>query len=147
MSYAFAAPAHWRDEYAADEHSELTGEQCVIHGEHLFVRARLLIPLLGADTDFEWGVWTSLSRQNFIRMSDLWTTPGRESEPPYFGWLSSDIPLYDSTLGLKCHVHTQPVGQRPTLELEPTHHPLAVEQRTGITLDRVRDIAERILHA
>jgi hypothetical protein len=43
-------------------------------------------------------------------------------------------------------VHTRPVGERPFVELEPTEHPLAVEQRTGITLDRVREIAATVLH-
>jgi hypothetical protein len=75
-------------------------------------------------------------------------TPGRESEEPYFGWLSSDIPSYEpTTLELKTHVHTQPVGQRPVVELEPTDHPLAVEQRTGITVARVQRIAELMLHS
>ena len=77
----------------------------------------------------------------------LWTTPGRESEPPYFGFLCTELPLYQpSTLGLKTMVHTQPVGYRPTVELESTEHPLAVEQRTGITLARVQEIAELLLH-
>ncbi|MFF2196379.1 hypothetical protein [Streptomyces sp. NPDC058157] len=40
-------------------------------------------------------------------------------------------------LNLKTYVHTRPVGE----------HPLAVEQRTGITLDRVREIASAVLHA
>jgi len=43
-------------------------------------------------------------------------------------------------------VHSQLVGIRTTVELEPTDHPLAVEQRTGITTARVREIAERLLH-
>ncbi|WP_308294565.1 hypothetical protein [Streptomyces sp. RKAG290] len=39
------------------------------------------------------------------------------------------------------------MGRRPLIELEPTDHPLAVEQRNGITLDRVREIAEAVQHA
>lgn len=35
---------------------------------------------------------------------------------------------------------------RPLVELEPTDHPLAVERRTGITLGRVQEIAETLLH-
>ncbi|MFE6856425.1 DUF2199 domain-containing protein, partial [Streptomyces sp. NPDC057674] len=66
----------------------------------------------------------------------------------YFGWLSTELSLYSpSTINLKTHVHTRPVGHRPRIELEPTDHPLAVEQRTGITLARVREIAETVLHA
>ncbi|MFE9812605.1 hypothetical protein [Streptomyces sp. NPDC005548] len=33
------------------------------------------------------------------------------------------------------------------VELEPTDHPLAIEQRTGISLERVREIASTVLHA
>ena len=40
----------------------------------------------------------------------------------------------------------RPVGQCPWVELEPTDHPLALEQREGITLARVQEIAEKILH-
>jgi Uncharacterized protein conserved in bacteria (DUF2199) len=36
-------------------------------------------------------------------------------------------------LKLKTNVHTQPVGSRLLIEHEPTDHPLAVEQRAGIT--------------
>ncbi|MFF0296871.1 hypothetical protein ACFYS8_16970 [Kitasatospora sp. NPDC004615] len=39
------------------------------------------------------------------------------------------------------------MGQRPLIELEPTDHPLTVEQRAGITRDRVREIAEAVLHS
>jgi hypothetical protein len=50
-------------------------------------------------------------------------------------------------LNLKANVHSQPVGIRPTVELEPTEHPLAVQQRIGIALARVQAIAERGLHS
>jgi hypothetical protein len=80
-------------------------------------------------------------------MTKFWETPGREKEPPYFGWLCTSLPLYPETLLLKTNVHTRPVGQRPFVELQPTEHPLAVEQRNGITMDRVREIAEALLHS
>lgn len=68
-------------------------------------------------------------------------------EEPYFGWLSTDLFLYSpSTINLKTHVHTRPIGQRLFIELEPTDHPLAVGQRTGIAMERVRKIAEAVLH-
>lgn len=148
FSYGSPAPAYWRDDLAADKLSVLGEEQCIIHGEHFFVRARLVIPVTDADTEFDWDVWVSLSQASFARMTALWETPGREREPSYFGWLSTEIPLYEpTTLNLKTQVQTQPVGIRPTVELEPTGHPLAVEQRTGITLSRVQQFAEELLHA
>lgn len=147
FSYGAPAPAYWRDELAADDRSVLDDEVCVIQAEHFFVRARLIIPVLDADTEFDWTVWVSLSRRNFVRMLELWTTPGREQEPPYFGWLSTELPVYpEATLNLKTQVHTDAVGVRPHVELEATDHPLAVEQRTGITVARVQQIAEQLLH-
>ena len=118
----------------------------MIDESEFFVRGCLEIPVIDGPRPFVWGVWTSLSKPNFKRMGELWETPGREKEPPYFGWLCTSLPLYPETVHLKTNVHIRPVGQRPFVELEPTEHPLAVEQRTGITMDRVREIAEALLH-
>jgi len=149
MSYGTDAPAYWDPSFAGDESSMLDQEQCIIKAEHFFLRGRLVIPVTDAPpgTEFDWGVWVSLSRENFARALSLWTTPGREQEPPCFGWLSTELPVYQpSTLLLKTHIHTRAVGKRPLVDLEPTGHPLAVEQRTGITLARVQEIAETLLH-
>jgi hypothetical protein len=149
MSYGTDAPAYWDPSLADNESSMLEQEQCIIKAEHFFIRGRLVIAVTDAPpgTEFDWGVWVSLSRDNFARALSLWTTAGREQEPPCFGWLSTDLPIYQpSTLSLKTQVHTQTVGKRPLIELEPTDHPLAAEQRTGITLARVQEIAETLLH-
>jgi hypothetical protein len=110
------------------------------------VRGNIEIPIQGADQIFSWGVWVSLSEKNFNRTTSLLDTEGRESEPSYFGWLSTSLPYPENTLNLKILVHTQPVGIRPIIELEPTSHPLSVEQRQGITLQRVQEFAEHMLH-
>jgi hypothetical protein len=60
-------------------------------------------------------------------------------------WLQSALPYSPTTLNLRTNVLTQPIGQRPLIELEPTDHPLSVEQRHGITMARVREIAEAAL--
>ena len=119
---------------------------CVIDGEHYFVRGRLEIPVIDSNEVFAWDVWVSQSKTNFERTLELMETEGRESEEPYFGWLRNHLHLYPDTTNLKTLVHTQPVGMVPSIELEPTDHPLAVEQREGITLERVKEIAALILH-
>ncbi|WP_433666141.1 DUF2199 domain-containing protein [Nocardia sp. CA-136227] len=147
LSFTFPAPAYWNDEVAEAPGSVLGDEQCVIAGEHFFVRARIVLPILDSDDEFVWGVWISLSEQNFHRMPELWDDPARVDEPPYFGWLSTQIPIYaPTTINLKTKLHTQPLGTRPLVELEPTDHPLAVEHRTGITRARVQSIAEQLRH-
>ncbi|MFI8421070.1 DUF2199 domain-containing protein [Streptomyces sp. NPDC085479] len=147
MAYSAPAPYVWDPGFADAPDCLLSSDQCVINGQHYFVKGLLEIPVIGTDEVFSWGVWVSLSRDNFARAADMWDTAGREAEKPYFGWLTTELALYaPSTLNLKTHVHTRPVGRRPFVELEPTDHPLAVEQRTGITRDRVREIAEAVLH-
>ena len=146
FAYHAPAPDQWSPAFAQDQASELGADQCVIRDEHFFVRGLVRIPVVDADVDFEWGAWVSLSPENFDRMSDLWHTVGRESEPPYFGWLCTSLGTYpESTLGLRSEVITQPVGLRPLIRLEPTDHPLAVEQRQGITTERVKEIAALVL--
>ncbi|MFD4658879.1 DUF2199 domain-containing protein [Kitasatospora sp. NPDC058444] len=145
LNYSTVAPDAWDPALEADPHSMLSSDQCVIRGEHFFVKGLIEIPVLGSEDVFSWGVWVSLSRSNFARAAELWETDGRESEEPYFGWLCTWLPVYEpDTINLKTHVRTRPVGQRPSIELEPTDHPLAVEQRTGITRDRVREIAAAV---
>ncbi|WP_436771204.1 DUF2199 domain-containing protein [Yinghuangia sp. YIM S09857] len=140
-------PDVWNPDFADAPDCVLSSDQCVIQAQHFFVKGLIEIPVVDSDDVFSWGVWVSLSRANFGLSADLWDTPGRESEDPYFGWLCTELPLYSpSTTNLKTHVHTRPIGQRPYIELEPTDHPLAVEQRTGITRQRVREIAEAVMH-
>ena len=147
MSYAAPTPEYWTDDLFDDDDSDLSSDQCVIKGEWFFVHGLIEIPVIDGDEPFSWGVWVSLSKENYDRMAELWDSPGREHEPPYFGWLSTQLPVYSpATLNLKTHLHTRPVGERPFIELEPTDHPLAVEQRLGITRARVAEFADILLH-
>ncbi|HSQ57809.1 MAG TPA: DUF2199 domain-containing protein [Gemmata sp.] len=148
LHYGAQAPAVYYTIPEAERETRvlLSSDQCVVDAEHFFIVGNLEIPVLGQDERFSWDVWVSLSKENFKRACQLWHTHGRESEPPYFGWLSTALPGYPETLSLKTNVHTREVGRRPFVELEPTDHPLAVEQREGITWERVQEIAEMVLH-
>ncbi len=148
LSYGSSAPYYWHliPEQERARRAILSADQGILDDEQFFIVGNIELPILGAEEIFSWTVWVSLSRANFERAAELWNTPGRESEPPYFGWLGTRLPLYPDTLNLKTHVHTQPVGIRPWVELEPTDHPLAVEQREGVTWERVQEIAELLLH-
>ncbi|MFJ7589744.1 DUF2199 domain-containing protein [Streptomyces sp. NPDC097617] len=147
MSYSTIAPDVWDPGFETDPDCMLSSDQCVIRGQHFFIRGLIEIPVVDSEDVFSWGVWVSLSRDNFARVLEVWNTQGREAEKPYFGWLSTELALYpESTTDLKTNAHTRPIGKGPFIQLEPTDHPLAVEQRTGITLDRVREIAMAVLH-
>ena len=149
FSYGSLAPAMWFD-VPENEHKSrvlLSSDQCVIDDKYFFVLGRIEIPVIDVGEEFAWLAWVSVGEQNFLRSSELWNTEGRECEPPCFGWLQTELPCYpETTLNLRTNLHTRPVGERPFIELEPTDHPLAVEQREGITLTRVQEIAEICLH-
>lgn len=149
MSFHAAAPGAWNaiPESERSTRALLSDEQCEIDEKFFFVKGLIEIPVHGIDETFTWGVWVSLSRANYERACDLWSQPGRESEPPYFAWLSSELaPLYPSTLNLKTNLHTRPVGVRPVVQLEPSDHPLAREQREGISRRRLEELWTYLLH-
>lgn len=148
LSFHAEAPAYWTPELDGRPGCELTSDQCVINGQHFFVRGLIEIPVLDTGEVFSWGVWVSLSEATFLHASTRWYEDGRENDEAYFGWLSTELSCYPATtLNLKTNLHTRPIGLRGFVELEPTDHPLAVEQRDGITTARVQQIAEQLLHS
>jgi hypothetical protein len=83
------------------------------------------------------GAWTLLGERHY----EHWDAGREEQEEPWFGWLSNSVPGYPETLVLR--------GEelRPLIRLQPTDHPLAVDQRDGITLARARELSAQWLHA
>jgi hypothetical protein len=124
----------------------ITPDQCVIDGKDFYLRGRILVPVMGLDEPFVWGVWAEVSPKNFIRTNELWTLEGRETERPFPGWLNTELCLFGDTINLEVSVQTQKVGQRPQFTVVDKSHPLAIEQQNGITLQRIEVIAEMMLH-
>lgn len=148
MAWHLDAPRIWVEIPEADrqQRGELTSDRCIVDHEHFFIRGLVELPVVDGEGPFSWGAWVSVSKENFQRARSLWDRPDRVDEPAYFGWLSNSLPGYPETLNLKTNVHTREVGLRPYIELEPTDHPLALEQRDGITLARVKEIGEMVYH-
>jgi hypothetical protein len=112
------------------------GELCTVGDDH-FILSNLELPYRD-DALFVWTCWISLSDASLARIDERWESEGRENDQPAFGWFSSALPTYEPTTRLlKARVHQNPIGLRPWLELEPTDHPLALEQRNGISEERI----------
>jgi hypothetical protein len=144
LDYVYRAPDQWFQipESEREQRSKLSSDVCIIDRRDFFVRGCLEIPIIGQDKRFIWGVWVSVSRASFIRIHDLWDEPVVENEPPMPGLLCNDInDLYPTTLDLKILLRLRGDNKRPAIELESTDHPLAVEQRQGIPIERVEEIA------
>jgi hypothetical protein len=121
-------------------------EQCVIDRKTFYIRGRIPVPVHGMDEPFIWGVWVELSPKTFLRVDEMWNVEGRESEPVFTGYLNSEIAVYTPTYNLEVDVKTRPIGERPQFFVQDKEHPLAVEQRDGISIERVQEIAEMMMH-
>ena len=137
-----SAPFHWSADYELDTNSLLTSDLCIIEARDYFIRGVIQIPIHNSDQTFDWGVWVSQKKENF----ELYRKHFDEGVQigPFLGWLSTKINYYaDDTINLKTMAHFSTNGTRPLIKLEPSDHPLAVQQRDGITLEE----AWRIVHS
>ena len=124
----------------------MTPDQCVIDGRNFFLRGRIPIPVIGLEEPFIWGVWVEVGPKDFLRTTEMWVVAGREAEAAFRGWLDTQIPIFGDTVNLEVRVETQVVGRRPHFFVVDGEHPLAVQQRDGISMQRVVEIAEMVLH-
>lgn len=132
-----AAPGAGR---LGSDHCRYKGED----GDHFLVRACLEIPIQGVSEPFLWGVWISLSQKSFDRYVETYDHP--VTSESYFGWLGNDLPYYEKTYALRTRVHPREGDERPFVVLERTDHPLSVNFREGISVDRAQEIAEAAMH-
>jgi len=149
LDWVFDAPSQWDGGRTSEDW--LTDDLCLWTddaGERAyFIRGVLYVPIVGTDQTLRYGVWSSLSKRSFERVIDMWNDLSRVKEPPYFGWLANSIPDYPDTLNLPVDVVTDSAELRPTIVPHDSDHPLVRDQRNGVPLERVHEIAERRLHA
>lgn len=148
IDLGFEAPYYW---YTVPEHerntrAELTDDWCSIDGTDFFVRGVLLVPIVNTDEWFGFGLWMSVSETNHRRYIETFDSNDQSRLGAFVGWMSSQITGYPDMLRLKVRAELQDGRQRPHLILEPTGHPLAIEQREGITSKRVGEILSPYMH-
>lgn len=113
--------------------------------QHYFHRGRLTIPIVKHDESLVFDVWTTISRDNFCKRSELWEDPDRTREEPYFGWLQTSVPTYGETLNLKTIAIEQDVGLIPEIVSTEENHRLTPDQENGITYERAVEIVDEIM--
>jgi hypothetical protein len=118
----------------------LTSDTCVIDDSAFYVCGCLELPVVDSVDILSFRIWVSLSKTNFYEFQNLLEVATRSSFGPYFGWLSVPIPTYPDSMNLKTHAHLRDNGIRPLIELEPTDHPLAIEQRNGVGEARIQEL-------
>jgi hypothetical protein len=159
LDLGFDAPRYWSDEYergcrwsllpsgALEDTCKtfLDSDYCSVDGEYFFVRGIIELPILGSAEDFCWGVWGSLSRENFEALIRADAKNEQPEKREMFSWLSTWMSGYPDTKGLKMTAVIQEPGTRPVFHLERADHPLVKEFFEGITPERVKEIMFRAL--
>lgn len=100
------------------------------------MRGIIHLPIIGAAETFRWGVWGSLSRENFETLLKMDEDPKRIELPPFLRLIVSGY----SGIRVLNQENIQEFDRRPHLELEPTGHPLSQEYHKGIAPERVKEI-------
>jgi len=106
-----------------------------------FVRGLVELPIRGADDFFAYGAWVEVDEQSFRRMAELWWDERGCDEPPFAGALANELEPYVATSGLACEVQLRELNRVPSIALASAEHPLAVDQLSGITMERVHELA------
>jgi hypothetical protein len=153
LDFSYRSPYYWNQEHetASDaillpswsknrRKTFLDEHYCAINDDDFFVRGTIHLPIVGAAETFRWGVWGSLSRENFETLLKTREDPKRTELPAMFSWLSTQLPEYPDTLNLKMYAHIQEPGVHPHFRLEQTDHPLSLEYHNGITPEHVKEI-------
>lgn len=122
-------------------------DHCIIDGKWFFVRGCIEIAVHGEKEPFVWGAWASLSNDSFASWSACFDKEIRSHIGPFFGWLNTRLKPYPNTVNLKTRVHLRDHGVRPRIEIEPSDHPLAIEQTGGISKERVAALYSAMVHA
>ncbi len=122
-----------------DRRVKLTGDTCEIDGQHFFIRGVIKIPIHGDPDGFGFGVWVSQKEENY--RTYLANFDSAEIGP-FFGWLCTQISYYtEDTQSLKTTAFFNADGLRPHIKLhDAEQHPLAIDQRNGISLERAWEI-------
>ena len=124
----------------------LSQDDCIIDGRTHLVRGCLDIPIRGTADTFRWLVWVFVDPQGHRYTMSLWRRLFRLRHPPYLGHLDTALPYQPPTTRVSVEVRSAGPGYRPSVLVTETGHPLALEQRDGILLERAYELAGRMLH-
>jgi hypothetical protein len=105
-----------------------------------FLRVLLAVPIRGTGKDCAWGVWVEVSAFDWERTYELWDDPKQSKVRPFPARLANTLRGYENTVGLPGRVRLVAPKQSPLFVLdEDVDHPIAREQREGVTPERVTE--------
>ena len=121
------------------ERCAYTPDICVIDMERYLIRGVIHMNVLEGNRYWGIGAWAQVSEKDFLRYKELWSDEKQGQEPPFKGTIANMMPddEYPSTMGMSCEVQLTDASSRPKIILTNVAHPLAIEQRKGISSEKV----------
>ena len=129
-----------------ENRAQCNDDLCEIDGKHFFIRGFLEIPRTDSPLTFAFGVWAKVTHKDYKRYLELYRDERQAEELPFVGQLANQIPGYPKTIGLKTQVQMISPESRPALKLISNSHPMAKDQKQGITGARVLEILRPHIH-
>lgn len=114
--------------------------------DRCFIRGVILLPVIGEQRDFGWGVWAEVRESAFERYAAIYEAEDQGSEPPFLGTLANRLPDYPETIGLPLAVQLVSAENRPHFRVLARSHPLAQDQERGIAPERVQSLLAHHRH-
>jgi hypothetical protein len=120
------------------EKAKFNTDLCQYKGKN-YLRGIAYIPIQGTDTNFGWGLWVEVNEDTFQKYLEVYEVDASK-EPPVEGFLANTPPDYEDTNTLKVKIQFSSPTERPIIVLEPSEHKLALEQKHGISIERVHEL-------
>jgi hypothetical protein len=121
--------------------TSLCEDFCIVNGEHFFIRCVLDFPIVGAPGErFGFGVWSAVREVDFVAYSKIFDDDEPGPAGPWLGRVANTLKGYPETFNLKCKLYPQQNRRRPLGVIDRVRHPIRVEQRDGITFDRILEL-------
>lgn len=153
-------PLGWEgtDDYQPDDALTMNGNFlsvsfCVLGGKFFAIRMRLPFRMHGAEPSaFVHTVWASLDRDDFERFVDAYRTGNIDEKMRVRARLVNRVGGFPDTFNLMGSAFPQADRGPPLLLIhgiqtpEHTNHPLMVEQRNGINVDRMLELFAAYQH-
>ena len=151
-SFGYDRPLQYYDvpEPERDDRIDIDSDSCAIDERQFYIRCTLDIPVIGFDEPFCWGVWLSQSETNFHQYR---SARGKNNlGVSTFGWLAVTMPGYVGVdkegrlVQLRAVARWQQEGTRPQVELSISQHQLYLDQKNGISVDRMKHFLSLLPH-
>lgn len=112
------------------------------HEGRWFVRGVLYVPINDTGRQWGWGIWAEIDDKVMGVVYHNFTEDASDA-PLQTGTIANKIPGFEDSVGQQINLRFRTADLRPLFFFpEDSQHPLAIEQREGVSLERYHEILE-----